>query len=127
MRAKDLLHAARSLRKSPVFLITAVITIALGIGASTAIFSVANAVLLRPLPYKDPGRLVVAGGDMRTRSVFDERKSYENWSDLRKAGIGTVFDDMAAVATFRGINPGADGTPEQVRNAVVTPNFFQVL
>jgi len=127
MRAKDLLHAARSLRKSPVFLITAVITIALGIGASTAIFSVANAVLLRPLPYKDPGRLVVAGGDMRTRSVFDERMSYENWSDLRKAGIGTVFDDMAAVATFRGINPGADGTPEQVRNAVVTPNFFQVL
>src|ERR1700756_2033511 len=109
MAWKDLAIAGRILRKSPAFTVTAVLTIALGIGASTAIFSVTNAVLLRPLPYKDPGRLVVIGADMRTRNVFDERESYENYSDLRNAS-SNVFEDMAGVATFRGVVPAADGT-----------------
>src|SRR5437879_4639858 len=100
MPANELRSAARTLAKSPVFLITATLTIALGIGASTAIFSVTNAVLLRPLLYKDPDRLLVIGGDMRTRNVFDERESYENYADFRN-GTTSVFEDMAAVATFR--------------------------
>src|SRR5437016_5394002 len=91
MLGKDIAYGARALRKSPVFLVTAVVTIALGIGASTAIFSVTNAVLLRPLPYKDPDRLVVIGGDMRTRNIVDERESYENYADLRNATT-SVFD-----------------------------------
>jgi putative ABC transport system permease protein len=126
MLAREFVHAARGLRKSPIFLITAVATIALGIGASTAIFSVANGVLLRPLPYKDPDRLVVIGGDMRTRSVFDERISYESWADLRDGG-GSVFEDVAGVSTFQAVLPAADGTPEQVRIARVTANLFRLL
>jgi hypothetical protein len=59
------------MRKSPVFALTAMVTIALGVGVSTAIFSVANAVLLRPLPYRDPDRLVLAVGEFRKRNVTD--------------------------------------------------------
>src|SRR6266403_4461905 len=110
MPLRDLAFAGRTLRKSPIFALTAALTIALGVGASTAIFSVTNAVLLRPLPYKDPDRLMVIGGDMRTRNVFDERISYENYADLRKSTAG-VFDDVTAVSTFRGLVPKADGTP----------------
>src|SRR5258708_5531619 len=126
MLGKDLGYAARALRKSPVFLITAPVTIALGIGASTAIFSVANAVLLRPLPYRDPDRLVLAGGDMRARNVFDQPMSNENFSDLRDR-TKTMFEDFAAVDTFRSVVPRADGTPEQVHFARVTTNFFRLL
>ena len=68
---RDFIYAARTLRSSPAFAAAAVITIALGIGASTAIFSVANAVLLRPLPYKDPARLVYACADLRRRHLLD--------------------------------------------------------
>ena len=68
---KDLSYAWRTLRSNPAFSITAVITIALGIGASTAIFSVVNAVLLRPLPYGDAGRLTLIWGDMVKRDVKD--------------------------------------------------------
>ncbi len=126
MLGKDLGYAARALRKSPVFLITATVTIALGIGASTAIFSVANAVLLRPLPYRDPDRLVLAGGDMRARNVFDQPMSNENYTDLRDR-TKTMFEDFAAVNTFRNVVPRADGTPEQVHFAQVTTNFFRLL
>lgn len=126
MLGKDVGYAARSLRKSPVFLITAMVTIALGIGASTAIFSVANTVLLRPLPYRDPDRLVLIAADMRTRNVFDHPISNENFADLR-TGAKTMFEDIAAVWTFPNIVPRQDGTPEQIRMAAVTTNFFRLL
>jgi putative ABC transport system permease protein len=102
------------------------ITLALGIGASTAIFSVTNAVLLRPLPYKDPGRLAVACYDMRKRNVQDFPFSNVNFIDLRK-GATASFEDIAAVRTGRGVQPRADGTPEQVRTAFVSTNFFRLM
>ena len=123
---RDLSFAWRTLRRSPVFTITAVATIALGIGASTAMFSVANAVLLRPLPYDDPDRLVVLYMDLRNRNSLGMPLSNENFVDIRDGSKGS-FEDMAAFRTGRQVLPGADGSPEQIRLAVVTTNFFRLL
>src|SRR5262249_36051342 len=96
MEFRDLAVAARVLRKSPVFTLTAALTIAMGVGASTAIFSVTNAVLLRPLPYSDPDRLVVACSDLRKRNVRDFPLSNADFIDLRD-GTKSAFDDLAGV------------------------------
>jgi predicted permease len=126
MAWNELTYAGRALAKSPVFTITAVLTIALGIGASTAIFSVTNAVLLRPLPYKDPEQLVIACGDMRKRNVKDFPLSQPDFMDLRN-DAKNAFQDFAGVFTFVGNQPAADGTIEPVRSAVVTTNFFRMM
>jgi putative ABC transport system permease protein len=123
---KDISYAFRTLRKSPIFTVTAVVTIALAVGASTAIFSVTNGVLLRKLPYKDPDRLVLACNDLQRRSVKDFPHSDADFLDLRN-GAKNNFEDFAAVNTFRGTLPGRDGTPERVRMAVVSTNFFQMM
>ena len=122
----DLSYAFRTLRKSPIFTITVVVTIALAIGASTAIFSVTNGVLLRKLPYKDPERLVLARGDLQKRNVKDFPLSNADFLDLRN-GAKNSFEDFAAVSTFRATLPGLDGTPERVRLAAVSTNFFQMM
>ena len=122
----DFFYAFRTLRKSPIFTITVVVTIALAIGASTAIFSVTNGVLLRRLPYKDPERLVLAASDMQKRNVEDFPISNVDFLDLRN-GAKNNFEDFAAVQTFRITLPGLDGTPERVRFAAVSTNFFQMM
>jgi putative ABC transport system permease protein len=126
MLIKDFVYAVRTLRHSPVFAITALVTIALAIGASTAIFSVTNAVLLRPLPYKAPDDLVLACSDMRRRNVKDFPISNADFLDLRN-GARSNFEDFAAVNTFPGFLPGVDGTPERVRMATVSTNFFRLM
>ncbi len=123
---RDFTYAARALRNSPVFAVTAIITIALGIGASAAIFSVTNAVLLRPLPYKDPQRLFFAASDMRKRHVRDFPFSNANFIDLQNGGKD-AFDELGAVTTGRQPSPREDGTPEQIRLGVVSTNFFRLL
>ncbi len=122
----DLSYAFRTLRKSPIFTITVVVTIALAIGASTAIFSVTNGVLLRQLPYKDPDRLLLARNDLQKRNVKDFPISNADFLDLRN-GAKNNFEDFAAVNTFRATLPGLDGTPERVRLAAVSTNFFQLM
>ena len=122
----DFFYAFRTLRKSPIFTITVVVTIALAIGASTAIFSVTNGVLLRKLPYKDPERLVLARGDLQKRNVKDFPLSNVDFLDLRN-GAKNNFEDFAAVSTFRFTLPGLDGTPDRVRMASVSTNFFQMM
>jgi predicted permease len=126
MSVNDFKIVGRTLRKSPMFTVTAAITIALGVGASAAIFSVMNAVLLKPLPYKDPSQLVVACSDFQVRHVRDFPFSNEDYTDMRN-GMSNVFQGMAGVFTFNLILPLNDGTPEQVKTAVVTTNFFNLM
>src|SRR3979411_2144481 len=90
---KDIRYAIRGLMKRPGFMITVVITLALGIGANTAIFSVVNAVVLRPLPYMEPDRLVtlwetIAGNDKRSVAPGN----YLDWRTQNR-----TFADMGAV------------------------------
>lgn len=122
---KDFVFALRSLRQHRGFALTAIATLALGIGASTAIFSVVNAVLLRPLPYRDADRLVLVWGDMRARKVNDFPFSPGNYKDLREQN--TVFEDVAALTPGNApiIVPGNE--PEQVSLTGVTPNLLKVL
>jgi ABC-type antimicrobial peptide transport system permease subunit len=122
---KDLLHAVRGLCQSPVFALTAILTIALGIGASTAIFSVANAVLLRPLPYKDPDSLVLPWVEMRARHITDGTFSLDGFVDLKASA--SMFEDIGGLFTFRGATPAEDGTLEQASFGLVTTNFFRIL
>jgi hypothetical protein len=110
----------------PFLLLSAVVTISLGIAACAAVFSVADAVLLRPLPYKNPSRLVLACGEMRKRNVTDLPFSNADFLDLRN-GAKARFEDFAAVWTGRAIFPRENGSPEQVRYASVTPNIFRLL
>src|SRR5579872_353898 len=123
---RDFIYAARALRSNLAFSMAAVLTIALGVGACTAIFSVANAVLLRPLPYKDPGRLVYVCADLRHRQLLDFLWSSPDLADLR-ANAGSSFNDAAGVNTFRAVYRRENGSSEEIPQANVTPNFFRVL
>jgi predicted permease len=121
---KDLRQAARALRRAPGFALTAVLTLALGIGASTAIFSVANAVLLRPLPYPQADRLVTVWGELRARNRLNFPFSPGDFQDLKEQATG--FQDLAAVNPFRAPLTG-EGEPEQVKVAGVTTNLLPLL
>jgi predicted permease len=123
---KDFRYACRSLRKTPTFAATAALTLALGIGASTAIFSVTNAVLLRPLPYKDADRLVLVFAENRAGNSRDFLYSNADFFDLR-AGTRGIFEDMGGVASFRAFVTREDGTAEQISKALVTTNFFRLM
>src|SRR5215813_10321168 len=97
---QDLRYSARMLLKNPGLSLTAIITLALGIGANTAIFSVANATLLRPLPYVNPDRLVFAGEELKKRDLRDGLLSNANFFDFRN-GAKTTFESIAGFRTGR--------------------------
>jgi putative ABC transport system permease protein len=123
---RDVTFALRSLKRQPAFAITAVLTIALGIGATSAIFSVVNAVLLRPLPYSDAQRLGTIWADLRNRNVVDFPISPGDFFDLRT--VLTQFDGVAGVNTFRPtIGGDGQGDSEQVVGAGATTNIFSLL
>jgi len=110
--------------KSPGFTLAAVATLALGIGANTAVFSVVRAVLLRPLPFRDPGRLVVVWEDLFREGNHRFSVAAPNFEDLRAQS--DVFDGLAAQIP-RGVNLTGAGEPEPIRGAGVTGNYFAVL
>jgi putative ABC transport system permease protein len=119
----DLKHAARSLRRSPGFVIAAVATLALGIGANSAIFSVVNAVLMRPLPYPDPDRLVLVwerNVPRHQETNVVNPQNYLDWQDRAKSFAGLALLSWSQI-TFTG------DSPEIISGRAVTPNFFDVI
>jgi predicted permease len=118
---QDLRYGARMLRKSPGFTIVAVLTLALGIGANTAIFSVVNGVLLRPLPFRDPSRLVL----IAEKSSFPIiSTSYENYLDWRDQSHS--FESMEATRAGSITLTGA-GEPERLNVRMATAGLFSML
>lgn len=120
----DLRYAARMQRKNPAFTIIAVIALALGIGANTAIFSVVNTVLLRPLPYKDPERLVMVWEDATKHGYPRDTPAAANFVDWRDQN--QVFDGMAAIAD-ESFNLTGAGDPQRLEGRRVSASLFPLL
>ncbi len=122
---KDICYSIRTLRKAPAFTVVAVVTLALGIGANTAVFSVVKGVLLEPLPYREPDQLVQLY-EMRLQQGRVRRNvvSAPDYADWRKQN--TVFESMAAL-TGRTFTLAGEGGPELIRAVAVSPNFFRCL
>jgi len=124
---QDLRHGLRLLGKSPAFTAAAIVVLALGIGANTAIFSIVNAVLLQPLPYKEPDRLVWVF-HVPPPKAFPGRKTFAvstaNFIDWEKQSQS--FEKMASIE-FAGLNLTGKGEPESVQAGKVSQDFFAVL
>jgi putative ABC transport system permease protein len=118
----DIRFGLRMLRKNPGFTAVAVLTLALGIGANAAVFSVVYAVLLRPLPYKDPSSLIVL--NETTPMVGTVSVSYPNFLDWRNQSH--TFSEMAAVRGV-GFNLAGVTQPENISGGAVSPNFLSML
>jgi len=119
---QDLRYALRMLVKNPGFTTVAVVTLALGIGANTALFSVVNGVLLRPLPFPEPAQLVQIS---ESKPNFDRGSiSYPNYLDWRKDN--NTFSSLAVCRPYSFILTGT-GDSEQVRGEFVTSDFFPML
>ncbi len=121
---QDLKYGVRILAKSPGFTIIAVLTLALGIGANTAIFSVINATLLARLPYSQPDRIVMVWEHHPSRGFSHNSVSPGNFLHWQDAN--TVFDQMAAFVDIRADLTGT-GEPEQIPGQAVTPNLYSLL
>ncbi len=122
--AQDLRFAARSLRKSPGFTAVALATLALGIGANTAIFSVVSAVLLRPLPFPQPDRLVAVFETNAAQGAAQNGVSYPNYADW--VARAQSFEALAAIR-MHDYTLAGDGEPVLVPAGTVTSNLFRAL
>ncbi|HVI73192.1 MAG TPA: ABC transporter permease, partial [Pyrinomonadaceae bacterium] len=117
---QDLRYSARMLFKHRGFTIIAVLTLSLGIGANTAIFSIVNAVLLRPFPYQSPEQLVIVGEGVSGGSV-----SYPNFVDWRDDR--NVFESASAVRSNESYNFSGAGEPERLQGRLVSAGFLTLL
>jgi predicted permease len=121
---QDLRYAARTLRKSPAFTTTAAVTLALAIGTNTAMFSVLNTVLLRPLPYRSPERLAMLWTEDPTQNLREGRSAL--WDVEQWRGQSQTFADMATFDSVGTVLTGADGM-EQIVGASISPNLLPLL
>ncbi|MGH9630873.1 MAG: ABC transporter permease, partial [Bryobacteraceae bacterium] len=122
--AQDLRYAARTLHKSPGFTVTAVAVLALAIGASTAMFSVLNAVLFRPLPYESPEQLAMLWTEDPTQNIREGRSAL--WDVEQWRSQSQSFVDMATFDVVSRTLAGADGA-EQIAGASISPNLLPLL
>jgi predicted permease len=121
----DVVFATRLLRKSPVFAAAVVLTLAIGVGVNTAVFSVVNAIILRPLPVRDGERLVVIASQNTSNRTL-RGMSFPDVEDYR-AATGDVFEDIAGYSVgFLGLAPQG-GRPERVLVTWITGNYFPLL
>jgi putative ABC transport system permease protein len=123
---RDLRDALRQLRKSPGFALTAVFTLAFGIGATTAIFSIVEGVLLRPLPFSDPARLVTLGDTLEGVDYGDDAPG------VTAPGVRTYTRDTHAFSSLGGYTPSTYelsgvGTPAQINASRLTAGIFPTL
>jgi putative ABC transport system permease protein len=131
---RDLRYALRGLRRAPGFTLVAALTLALGIGATTAIFSVVNAVILRPLPYPAADRVVMVWMDNRSQNIHEDIHSYPNFADLRAQS--RAFGRLAAYrpsgynltgGCVEGATGGGACEPQRVTAVLSTADLFDVL
>src|ERR1700691_1299594 len=120
---QDIRYAARMLRKSPGFAAIAVLTIALGIGATTAIFSVVDATLLHPLPYPHPEQLVTIEDDLPGVGARDVGISIPEWHDFQRSGI---FQYVSPIGGGE-VNLTGASEPARIRLLTIPPNYFALL
>jgi predicted permease len=120
----DLRYAVRMLLRSPGFALIAIATVALGIGATTAIYSVIDATLLHPLPYPHPAELVRVQDDLRGVGAQGVGISVPEWRDLESSGI---FESVGITGTGANVNLTGSGEPLRLSFKQVTPNYFAVL
>ena len=121
---QDLRFGARMLMKKPGFTIVAVIILALGIGANAAVFSLINAVLLKPLPFYEPERLVMVWEEASFAGFPRQEPAPANYVDWKAQQ--SVFEDMAAIG-FSSFRLTGDGEPQQIFANSVTASFFPLL
>src|SRR5579864_3838360 len=121
---RDLRYACRMMRRAPVFTASVVLTVALAIAANTAIFSVVNAVMLRPLPFRDPGRLVQVAEKNDKLNLPNFGASVLNFVSWREET--QAFDELAAIGSGPFTLTGV-GEPEQLSGNRISPALLRVL
>src|SRR5580704_7990637 len=122
---QDFRFALRQFLKSPGFSLVAMLTLALAIGANTAIFSAVDAVLLHPLPYADPDRLVIVGENLRHFNLTKIPASPPEVVDYRN--MATTFAQIGAVDNSGAFTLTGDGNPETIPSTHVTASVFAML
>jgi hypothetical protein len=120
----DVRHSIRTLLKNPTFTITAILSLTIGIGATAAVFSIANAVLLKPLPYQDPDRLVILWNSSPGLGITRDWFSTAQYFDIKDNHHGF---EQVAIAIGGNYNLTGKGNPERVGTIKVSSNLLPML